>query len=247
VSCAHLLFFGAALALAACAPPPPAVPAPAAVQPACPEEDLGPAYVPRAASTVPPPALPVPAAPVFPIKDGDAYTVRGAIHHLRSRVHADEITRAPITIVGTIVRENFAEAPRCAQHRTGRGDPEQCRAPLPSFALADAEGPAGEAIEVLGWSSNWAQIYTLLMTMDRAKPGAAVTLRDEFLGHVLPMPLPAVGAKVRVTGHYGVTFNRGPSPAADTQHGILTFESMTTLAPGPKEATLPGMKRKRRR
>jgi hypothetical protein len=230
-----------AVLLTACAPPPVAPP-PAAPAP-CPEEPADPAYVPRAAPTVGVPALPAPVAPAFPIKVDDDYTVRGAIHHLRSRAHADEVTRAPITVTGYIVRTNLADAPQCSLHRTGRGDPEGCTPPIPSFSIADEPGNAGEAIQVLGWASTFAQLYSLMEALDRAPQGEQVTRRDEFLGHVLPTPVPAVGAKVRVTGRYGFTAGWGRHGATDPRHGVLSFVSMSTLSPAPKKATLPRKKR----
>lgn len=238
----------AALVLSACEAPPhppptvPVVPVGSATTAAASCVDLQP-YVPKPAYTGTRPALPSPDGYVpRPIKVGDAYTVWGAIHQLHSRVHAEEVNGQKITIVGTIVRTNYLSAPRCAVHRTGRGDPADCRAPVPAFSLADDASGAEAAIEVMGWASNFAQVFSMIERVDRAK-GQPVRLLDEFWGMPLPDPLPTVGAKVRVTGTYAITFTKATSGAAvSPKTGILTAETVETLEPGPVKATLPGMK-----
>jgi hypothetical protein len=177
------------------------------------------------------------------VKVGAAYTAFGAIHHLHSRVHGEEVNGKRIAIVGYIVKTNLDTAPKCAVHRTGKGDPPDCRAPIPSFSIGDEKGSAEGAIEVMGWASNFAQVFSMIEAIDRAK-GKPVTLLDEFWGTPLPDPLPSVGAKVKVTGIYGTTFTKATSGAASNpKAGILTVETIETLEPAPVKATLPGMKR----
>src|SRR5262245_46686325 len=49
------------------------------------------AYTPRPPPSSPLLQLPHASAPRHPVKVGDAYTVWGASHHLRSRIHHDEV------------------------------------------------------------------------------------------------------------------------------------------------------------
>lgn len=195
------------------------------------------------------PALPaVPSTVTPPIKIGNAFTVRGAMHHLRSRVHFDEVNGKQTSIVGYIVKTNYADAPRCAIHRTGKADPPNCVSPLPTFWIADDKGETSAAIAVMGWASNFAQIYSLIEGIDRAPAGEEqnAKLMDEFWGHTLPNPVPNVGAKVKITGLYGVTFTKASNGTlADPRHGILTAEKIEYLEPPTEKAYLPGMKRKK--
>ena len=53
------------------------------------------------------------------------------------------------------------------------------------------------------------------------------------------------GAKVTVTGQYGVSFSKASSGAeADPFMGVMDFQEMTIQEPAPALATLPGKKRK---
>jgi hypothetical protein len=61
----------------------------------------------------------------------------------------------------------------------------------------------------------------------------------------LPNPIPNIGAQVKVTGSYGVTFTKSTSgAAANPKYGIITAETIEFLEPPPEKATLPGVKRK---
>lgn len=194
------------------------------------------------------PTLPaVPTLPTKKKKDGDAYTIWGVTHDLRSRVHNEDVNNKKITISGYIVKTNYAGAPACAVHKTGKADPPDCKAEVPTFWIADEKGETKDMIAVMGWASNFAQMFTLIEAIDRAPKGkeGETKLADEFWGAELPNPLPNVGAKVKVTGTYGVTFTKASSgAAADPKYGIMTAEKIEYLEPPPEKAYLPGMKKK---
>ena len=205
-------------------------------------------YTPKPAVSGKKPSLPaVPTLPTKAKKQGDAYTVWGITHDLHSRVHVDDVLGKKVSIVGYIVKTNFDSAPKCAIHKTGKGDPPDCKSSVPTFSIADEKGDTKEAIDVMGWASNYAQMYTLIEAIDKAPKGkeSEVKLKDEFWGADLPNPLPNVGAKVKVTGTYGVTFTRATGgAAADPKHGILTVEKIEYLEPPTEKVYLPGMKKK---
>ncbi len=191
---------------------------------------------------------PVPELPKRPLKDGDAFTVWGASYSLRSRAHRKDVVSpdgkaAPIAITGYVTKTNLGEAPKCAVHRTGLADPPDCRSPIPAFWLCDTKDAApADCIRVLGWASNFAQIFTAIASFDRKKPEG---FTDEIWGVELPNPLPAVGAKVTVHGSYGPSFSKASSGMdVEPQMGILTYEKLELLEPAPELATLPGVRRR---
>lgn len=212
----------------------------------CEPDDPG--YVAKPAVSGKKPALPaVPTLPTKAKKQGDAYTIYGVIHDLRSRVHHDDVDGKKLSIVGYIVRVNYADAPKCAIHKTGKGDPADCKSPVPTFAIADDKGETKDVIDVMGWSSNFAQIYGMIEGIDKAAKGKEkdVALKDEFWGQDLPNPLPNIGAKVKVTGTYATTFTRATGgAAADPKHGIMTVDKIEYLEPPADKVYLPGMKKK---
>src|SRR5882762_11793672 len=53
----------------------------------------------------------VPTMPTKAVKSGDSYTVYGAMHHLRSRVHNPDVASKDISITGYIVKTNLLDAP----------------------------------------------------------------------------------------------------------------------------------------
>jgi hypothetical protein len=221
---------------------PPATP-PQATEP-CGEVGPTAPYTPTPAYSGPRPALPSPAgyAPRA-AKVGDAFTTWGLAHHLHSRVHAGELIGKRITVVGYVVKTNYDAAPKCAVHRTGVADGPGCRSPVPTFSIGDDKGSQEGAIEVMGWASNFAQVYTMIEGIRRAPPQTTVSLVDEFWGNPLPNPLPSVGAKVKVTGTYGITFTKTSGGAASNPKvGIVTAETVETLEPAQEKATLPGMR-----
>jgi tetratricopeptide (TPR) repeat protein len=190
---------------------------------------------------------PVPALPTRPFKDGDAFTVWGISHALRSRAHRSEVVRQgddrTITVTGYITRTNLPDAPKCAVHRPGRPESPGCPRPLPAFWLGDSlDAPPEECIRVLGWASNYAQIFEAIRAFDRRSPSQYI---DGFWGVALPNPLPVAGAKVTVRATYGTLFGIAtPVLEADPEMGILTYQSYKVLEPAPELGTLPGVTRK---
>ncbi len=204
-------------------------------------------YEPKPAYTGEKASLPAPAqAPKNPIKAGDAYTTWGASYHLRSRVYNSTIAGKDIKLTGFIIKTNLADAPECAVHETGKEDPEDCISPVPTFWLADkADASEKDAINVMGWASNFAQLYDAIKEYEKLakqKKELEEPLVDNFWGVKIPNPLPVKGAKVTVSGNYSTTFTKATTGAeADPIMGILTYDSMETHEPGPEAATLPGM------
>jgi hypothetical protein len=203
-------------------------------------------YKPKPAYSGKRPSLPaVPTLPNKKKKIGDAYTIWGATHDLRSKVHGNDFRDKQITLVGHIVKTNYEDAPDCAIHKTGKADPPDCKAPIPTFWIADDAGEKKALIPVMGFASNFAQLYTLIEGIDEAAKGEEdeVSLMDEFWGMDLPNPVPNVGAKVKVTGYYGVTFTKATKGvAANPKFGIMTVEKIEYEEPPPLRAVLRGMK-----
>jgi hypothetical protein len=192
----------------------------------------------------------LPAVPTLPQKNkkvGDAYTIWGVTHDLRSKVHSEEVNGKPLSITGYIVKVNYDAAPKCAVHKTGKGDPADCKSPLPTFWIADDKGETKDMIEVMGWASNFAQIFSMIEGLDKAQKGKEneVKLKDEMWNTDIPNPLPNVGAKVKVKGTYGATFTKATGGAAvNPKYGIMTSDSIEYLEPPTGSVHLPGMKEK---
>jgi hypothetical protein len=187
----------------------------------------------------------VPTLPNKPIKSGDVYSVWGVQHQLRSRVHNTEVNGKDLTISGYIVKTNLAEAPECAVHKTGKGDKEDCKPPIPAFWIADEKGDQKNAIKVMGWASNFAQVYDGIQKYSAPAVAGKETevVKDEFWGQDIPNPIPNVGAKVTVTGTYGVSFTKATSGVeTDPLHGVMALTKINYVEPPPEPATLPGMK-----
>ncbi|MEZ4301549.1 MAG: hypothetical protein R3B70_41830 [Polyangiaceae bacterium] len=205
----------------------------------------------------------LPAVPTLPAKkkkEGDAYTIWGVTHELRSRVHREDVNGKKISLVGYVVKTNYQQkcadknntankddcTPECAIHKTGKADPTDCKSPVPTFYIADTKDEQKDMIAVMGWSSNFAQMYTLIEGLKRAPKGKEneVELADEFWGGKIPNPLPAIGAKVKVTGIYGETFTKATSGAAtNPKYGIMTYDTMEQLEAAPETVLLPGMRK----
>jgi hypothetical protein len=213
-------------------------------------------YKPKPAYSGKKPSLPsVPTLPNKNKKEGDAYTVWGAIHDLRSVVHEKDFDGKPTTIVGYVVKTNYQETckegekpcksvPECAIHKTGEGDPPDCKAPVPTFWIAESKDEKDltkKSIPVKGWASNYAQIFSMVEEIDSEDDEAEIM--DEFFGVKLPNPLPNIGGKVRVTGTYGFTYTRSTGGAASNPvTGIISADKIEWVEKPPERAILPGMK-----
>ncbi|NUP06160.1 MAG: hypothetical protein HOW73_08890 [Polyangiaceae bacterium] len=207
-------------------------------------------------------AAQVPAPPTLPQKpkkDGDSYTVFGAVHDLHSKVHSPDVKGKKLTIVGYVVKTNAVKcqddskaleeqcAPACSMpDDIKKGTPADCKAPAPTFWIADSLEEKTEMIPVLGWASNFAGIKGAIEEMDKAtslEKQAEVKFMDQQ-GRVLPNPLPAVGAKVAITCTYGTT-SRVMGTSSEPKYGVLGCGNdyvIKVIQPAPEQANLPGMK-----
>ena len=217
-----------------------------AMSPGCGGDKEG-EYKPRPAYSGKSVALPaVPTLPNKPKKVGDAYTVSGIIHDLRSRVKSAKLLELEqVSVVGYITKTNLPDAPPCAVHKSGKKDGPECEKnppPVPMFWIADDKGaPQNESVQVMGWASNYAKLFDALTKFK--KPNEKEPPKDDSWGVVIPNPLPAAGAKVKVTGKYGTTFTLASSGTeANPLTGIVTYKSMEYLEPPPTPGTLPGFK-----
>src|SRR5262249_10803141 len=146
-----------------------------------------------------------------------------------------------VSLVGYIVKTNYDGAPKCAIHKTGKADPTDCKVEPPTFYIADDKAETKDMIAVMGWASNFAQMFSLIEGLKKAAKGkeSEVKLKDEFWNVDIPNPLPAVGAKVKVSGTYGVTYTKSTGGAASNpKYGIMTVEKLEYLEPAPGVATL---------
>jgi hypothetical protein len=194
-----------------------------------------PAWSGKHASLPAPPSL-----PNTPLKSGDAYTIYGAIHQLRSLIHSKEVTAQPITIVGYIVDSNIPRAPDCAVHKTGKKDPDNCTPEVPSFWIADNKGDTkGPKVRVVGWARNFAVIFDAMTAYKKVKPGQQPVdggVMDDMLNVVVPFPLPAVGAKVRVTGAYNVAKVVVSDMVSEPTGGVIAYSKVEQLEAAPEAA-----------
>lgn len=195
------------------------------------------------------PSLPAPPTLTnAPVKVGDAYTIAGASHHLRSRIHDKEVTKSSITIQGYIVEENISDAPACAVHKTGKADPEDCKSEIPSFWIADEKGAGKDKprIRVLGWAKNFASVWEAMekyKNLKEVKDPAKDMYKDEIWNVDVPFPLPAVGAKVKVTGKYGFTFSKASTGlVSDPINGVMTYEKMDVVEPAADKVSFKNKK-----
>ncbi|CAN5241985.1 hypothetical protein BH09MYX1_BH09MYX1_43370 [soil metagenome] len=228
-----------ALALIACAPAAEAPVAPVASSAPLPQNsatcDDG--YTPATAWSGKKPVLPAPLpASATPDKIGDAFTVSGALHALKERFPPPEI-QGDVAIIGVIVDSNLPRADKCALHRVGQRDPTGCTTPVPTFWIADRNDPAAPKIPVMGWASNFAHVYEAFLSAK--KPGAKPII-DDVWATTVPMPLPAVGARIKLHGRYALSFTKssnGVSTEPDT--GIVTYASIDVIDVAPHAATFP--------
>jgi hypothetical protein len=181
---------------------------------------------------------PVPLA-TTPMKAGDAYTVYGAIHQLRSLLHAKDVTANPVTITGYIVDSNVGRAPECAIHKTGKADPDKCTPEVPSFWIADEKGNTkGSKVRVVGWARNFAVICDAMKAYNKLKPGEqpAKPVTDDILNVAEPNPLPSIGAKVKITGPYSITKTVVSDMVSEPLGGVIVLQKMETVEPAPQPA-----------
>jgi hypothetical protein len=192
----------------------------------------------------------VPTLPNTPLKVGDAYTIFGAIHQMRSLYHSADVTKKDITIQGYIVDTNIAAAPSCAIHPIGKKDPDDCKTEIPSFWIADTKGDkSAQKIRVIGWASNFANVNEAMTKYKGAKdppkhaekqdnagkPGYLV--QDDVWNLDIPYPIPAVGERVKITGKYGTNSTRASGGlVADPQSGVFTYGTMDMLEPPTEPA-----------
>ncbi len=192
----------------------------------------------------------VPSLPSSPIKGPDGFTVFGAIHHLNSVLHNPEVTAKEITIVGYIVDMNTSRAPSCAVHKTGKADPDDCKwsdgkpIQIPTIWIADDKNATekSQRIRVMGFASNYANLFDAnekYKTLKEAPPEKD-QWKDELWAIAPPFPLPSVGAKIKVTGKYGVNFQRSSAGIeADPANGIMTYTKIDYIEQPPTPFTLP--------
>jgi hypothetical protein len=182
----------------------------------------------------------VPTLPNTPVKSEGNFTIYGASHHLRSTIHNKDVTKDAITIVGYIVKTNIADAPPDCQHPQGKEDGPGCKNPdVPSFWIADnkdaGNDPKAPKIRIVRWARNYAVVYDAIDAYSKLKPGEKPDkpVSDPMLGIDVPFPLPAVGAKVKVTGKYSTSGMSGRM--SDPVYGIMDLDKMETveLAPAP--------------
>jgi hypothetical protein len=196
-----------------------------------------PAWSGKAASLPAPPSM-----PSTPIKQGDAYTVYGAVHQLRSLMHSKDVTSPPaISIVGYIVDSNIPRAPDCAVHKTGKADPEGCSPEVPSFWIADnKDDTKGTKIRVVGWARNFAVVYDAMQAYKKIKPGEQPTdkqvVTDDMLNVPVPFPLPSIGAQVKITGAYNVSKTVVSDMVSEPTGGVMSLQKVETLQPAAQPA-----------
>jgi hypothetical protein len=173
------------------------------------------------------------------MKTGDGYTVYGAVHQLRSLLHNKDVTAQPITIVGYIVDSNIPRAPDCAVHKTGKADPEGCTPEVPSFWIADDKGNTkGPKIRAVGWARNFAVVFDAMKEYKKVKPGEQPKepVTDDMLNVPVPFPLPAVGAKVKLTGAYNIAKTVVSDMVSEPAGGVITPTKIDVLEPAPEIA-----------
>jgi hypothetical protein len=193
-----------------------------------------PAWSGRAASLPASPPL-----PSNPLKAGDAYTVFGASHQLRSLLHGKDVTANPISIVGYVVDSNIPRAPECAVHKTGKADPPNCEAEVPSFWVADEKGSTkGVKVRVVGWARNFAVVYDAMKAYQRVRPGEQPKepVTDDILNVPVPFPLPSVDAKVKITGAYNVSKTVVSDMVSEPVGGVMALQKYEELEPAPHPA-----------
>ncbi|MBN1606561.1 MAG: hypothetical protein JW940_07995 [Polyangiaceae bacterium] len=207
--------------------------------------EVGDGASPSIAPAAPPDPPPLPSARAIPERArrvGDAYTVWGASVSLRSPHHRAEVEAKRIRVTGVIGKTNLEQVPRCAWHRPGPADPEGCKPPIPTFWLCDSvDAPASDCIRVMGWASCWSHVWG---AVEHSSGCDCEPYQDEFWGVAIPDPIPQRGAKLTVTGRYGLTFvGATVETVYDAVMGLLTYQELTWIRPPAGNPRLPGMTR----
>jgi hypothetical protein len=170
-----------------------------------------------------------------PERVGEDFTVWGLKKALRLPGGAGRLAGRDVAVVGLVVATNFAEAPACALHAVGHGDPPGCNSPIPAFFLADEAGETHYRLKVMGFAANWATMFSAAAHDKAHRPG---DFRDPRWDRPVPLPLPAPGARLRVVGRMGTAFELDSSGTEVYPAGVLTFRESRQLAPGPVPAVL---------
>jgi hypothetical protein len=199
-------------------------------------------YKPAPSWTGAKPSLPAAPQVNVTIKSGDAYTIAGASHQLRSRLHEKDVRGKEITITGYIVKSNITDAPECAIHKTGVKDPDGCTSEIPSFWIADTPDGKNGSIRVLGWATNFANVYDAMVKYKGLKEAPKELVKDKMLNNDIPYPLPAVGAQVKVTGVYSFAYSTSTGLVTDPVNGTLTFKKIEYVKPASEPATFKNKK-----
>jgi hypothetical protein len=93
----------------------------------------------------------------------------------------------------------------------------------------------------MGWASNFANVFEAMEKYKNLKEPPKELYKDELWAVDVPFPLPAVGAKVKITGKYGVNFAKSSTGiAADPLNGIMTYGKVDYLEPSTEPAAFPG-------
>ena len=82
-------------------------------------------------------------------------------------------------------------------------------------------------IRVMGFAGNYANLFDANEKYKSLKepPAEKDAVKDELWGIEIPFPLPGVGAKLKVTGKYGVNFAKSSTGIeADPMNGIMTYQ-----------------------
>jgi hypothetical protein len=106
---------------------------------------------------------------------------------------------------------------------------------FPVVVRHESAGDVGKTLAALGLPQK--QSGSVLAAVART-----VLYIDTIWGVAVPYPLPAVGAKVRVTGRYASSFMLESSRVEvhpDPERGILTLRTCVTMELAPKPASFP--------
>ncbi|MFO0554905.1 MAG: hypothetical protein U0271_41395 [Polyangiaceae bacterium] len=126
-----------------------------------------------------------------------------------------------------------------------KADEPECIAPVPAFWIAETNTVTDttELIKVVDWATNFAGIYSAIVEYDKEsdpEKRAAIKVDDSY-GKTIPNPIPAVGAKVKITGKYGKSYDMSTSTIADPRFGIMAARSIEVVEQAPELGSLPYM------